>query len=220
MGNNASFNSSDEEKWLDSLLRISQPHLLGDEIAAYLEGTASSFLQTRVETHISNCEDCRDQVEMLSELRMAGPGVNDAQLEKKVRELLGFIPARPSYIVKAAQENKRPSPKIIDVIGKLLFSEFGMIPAGGTVSEWANLRYSEIKECAWTYRENYQQDLIFKFTAFIPQAKTVQIVIGERVWEKSFEPEGKAWIAEIHINAEERKKLQPGDELLIHLIKQ
>lgn len=209
------FNETNDDALTENLHVARTLHLRSEEISDYLADNASLFTRMRMEAHIAQCGFCADELQMIKELQTEGPGELDAALASRLGKLLRYMPNGhiPTEDVKPLK-----MPISILNIGHLTFELASLGVQGKTASDWVDLHFSEDKLCAWTYREDTQRNLIFKFTVFLPSPKMVQLVTPDRIWETPLGQEGNEWIAELIVPARERARLQSGDNIQIRVI--
>ena len=195
-------------------LNVARLHLNDEELSGYLEGKTDFFTNSRVEAHLALCGFCRDEIQMVKEVLQDRPGELDVEIARQIKKLLSFIPIRQS--AREVKQNGSIVPRII--VGRLDFQYAATGIHGKTISDWAELKFSEDKQCVWTYREDNQQNLIFKFTVFSPLPKLIRLEAAGHTWQATLEPEGNDRIAEVIILYEERARLQSGDDIQIELI--
>ena len=214
MSQNLFFHEHKEEKLNKVFKTINTVHLKDNEYSDYLEDKASLYVRMRVEAHVAQCNLCRDELQMLKDIHQEGPGKLDTETADQIKKLLAYIPTHASTSMSKPAKNQ---PSIFD-IGRLGFHLAALSTQGKIASDWAELSLSEDKQCAWTYREDDQRNLIFKFTVFSPEPKVIQLKAAGQTWETLLKPEGDQWIAEVIISAQERANLQSGDDIQIQVI--
>jgi len=209
------FNEMNDDALAENLHTTRALHLCSEEISDYLADNASLFTRMRMEAHIAQCSFCAEELQMIKELQTEAPGELDVVLASRLKKLLRYMPTMhtPAEDVKPL---KRPT-SILN-IGHLAFELASLGVQGKTASDWVDLHFSEDKLCAWTYREDAQRNLIFKFTVFLPNPKMVQLVTPDHIWETPLGQEGNEWIAELIVPARERARLQSGDNIQIRVI--
>lgn len=214
MNSNLASYNSEEEKLNKVFQYIRASHLNDKEFSDYLENKANLFTMERINSHLEQCEFCRDEMQMLKDLSLEDPGELILERAQKNRKLLALIPLHlPASATKSGNRNLL---EIVIAIFKYQLAALGT--QGKATSEWAELLYSEDKKCFWTYREDEKRNLILKFTVNMPAPKEVHLKTSDQAWIGSLVPEGDAWIAEIIITAQERNRLHSGEDILISVI--
>ena len=213
MNNNILNDKSQDENLTKYFRNLLLMHIKDDEFSGYLQDTADLFTRLRIENHITQCTFCKDELQMLKDLREQSSGEISSELEFKIRKRLSFIPVHPS-IRKA--EFKEKVGALIHKIGKIPYSTAAIGLMAKASAGWSENQFSKDKNCYWAYKQDSDLNLIISISVRSnSEPKQVKLHTRDQKWLAKFEPCSDGWNAKVLITEKERRKLMNGENIII-----
>jgi len=198
------------EKAVKAFNILSSIHLTDEDFSTYLEGKADPINLARINIHLQQCDDCREEMEMLKSVVSQKPGEPDPKRAAELEKLLDFYPIH--------RDKKTKSTYVFD---PLSYGSVGFAIQGETESEWIPFHCNHEQSYKGFYKKDSKGNLIFKFIVpgNKPKLITLVTITGSKELGKTkeFTRDGDNWIAEIIIPYKIREENTKVNNLKMHV---